>query len=97
MSKKKLNISEGFDSLISNEQPKIEEKQEIKAATFNKEIKINEVRATFIVNEKLLEKLKAIAYWERVKIKDVINNALEAAVKEYEKNKKAEIEPIPEK
>ena len=37
--------------------------------------KENETRATFIVNEDLLEKLKAIAYWDRVLIKEVINTA----------------------
>lgn len=46
--------------------------------------KENETRATFIVNEELLEKLKSIAYWDRVLIKTVITNALQAAVDKYE-------------
>ena len=58
--------------------------------------KENETRATFIVNEELLEKLKAIAYWDRVMIKEVINNALEDAVAKYEK-KAGKIKPIPTK
>lgn len=37
----------------------------------------NWTRATFIVREDLLEKLKALAYTNRSKIKDEINNALE--------------------
>ena len=35
--------------------------------------KEGEKRATFIVREDLLEKVKAIAYWDRVKIKDVMD------------------------
>ncbi len=58
--------------------------------------KENETRATFIVNEDLLEKLKAVAYWDRVMIKDVINTALEETVSRYEK-KNGKVKPIPKK
>lgn len=56
--------------------------------------KVNETRATFILNEELLEKLKAIAYWDRVLIKEVINTALQEYVTKTEK-KSGEIKPIP--
>jgi hypothetical protein len=58
--------------------------------------KENEVRATFIVNEELLEKLKAVAYWDRVLIKTVVNTALEEAIAKYEK-KSGAVNPIPKK
>ena len=58
--------------------------------------KENETRATFILNEDLLEKLKAIAYWDRVLIKEVVNSALQEAVGRYEK-KHGDIKPIPKK
>jgi len=58
--------------------------------------KENETRATFIVNEELLEKLKAIAYWDRLLIKDVINTALQEAVAKYEK-KNGAVKSIPTK
>ena len=58
--------------------------------------KENETRATFIINEELLEKLKAIAYWDRVLIKDVVNTALQETVAKYEK-KNGDIKPIPKK
>ncbi len=58
--------------------------------------KENETRATFIVDEALLDKLKAIAYWDRVLIKEVINSALQDAVAKYEK-KNGSIKPIPRK
>lgn len=53
-----------------------------------------ETRATFIIKEETLTKLKAIAYWDRVLIKDVINEALEAHVNKYEKSR-GKIKPMP--
>jgi hypothetical protein len=58
--------------------------------------KENETRATFIVREDLLDKLKAIAYWDRVLIKEVINTALQEAVDKYEK-KNGVIKAMPKK
>jgi hypothetical protein len=46
--------------------------------------KEEETRATFIVNEQSLEKIKAVAYWERQSIKDVIAEALRVYIQEYE-------------
>lgn len=36
-----------------------------------------ETRATFIMNEELLDKLKAVAYWKRLMIKEVLEEALD--------------------
>jgi len=58
--------------------------------------KENEIRATFIINKELLEKLKAMAYWDRVLIKTVVNTALEEAIAKYEK-KSGAVNPIPKK
>lgn len=58
--------------------------------------KENETRATFIVNESLLEKLKAIAYWDRVMIKDVVDTSFLDTVAKYEK-RNGKIKPIPQK
>lgn len=58
--------------------------------------KEKETRATFIVNEELLDKLKAIAYWDRKLIKEVVDTALQDAVSKYEK-KNGDIKPIPKK
>ena len=99
MSKK--NFTGGLNSLLGD-QP--EKPKKGRPQTVFKEItkssqegtKENETRATFIVNEELLDKLKAIAYWERVLIKDVINTALQEAVVKYEK-KNGDIKPIPKK
>lgn len=99
MSKK--NFTGGLNSLLGD-QP--EKPKRGRPVTQTKEItkssqegtKENETRATFIVNEELLEKLKAIAYWDRVLIKDVVNTALQETVAKYEK-KNGDIKPIPKK
>jgi len=99
MSKK--NFTGGLNSLLGD-QP--EKPKRGRPVTQTKEItkssqegtKENETRATFIVNEELLDKLKAIAYWDRVLIKDVVNTALQEIVFKYEK-KNGDIKPIPKK
>jgi len=58
--------------------------------------KNDETRATFIVKEDLLNKVKALAYWEREQIKETINSALQNFIYQYE-DKNGEIKPIPKK
>lgn len=99
MSKK--NFTGGLSSLLG-EQP--EKPKRGRPVTQVKEItkssqegtKENETRATFILNEELLDKLKAMAYWERNLIKEVVNTALQEAVSKYER-KHGDIQPIPKK
>lgn len=55
--------------------------------TSQKGTKENETRATFIVNEEVLEKVKALAYWERTSIKEVLAEALA----DHIKSKKSEV------
>lgn len=40
--------------------------------------KENETRATFIVNQDHLKAIKALAYWQRTSIKEVLAEAIEA-------------------
>ena len=99
MSKK--NFTGGLNSLLGD-QP--EKPKKGRPVTQTKEItkssqegtKENETRATFIVNEELLEKLKAVAYWERRMIKEVIASALEEIVAKYEE-KNGPVKLIPKK
>ena len=58
--------------------------------------KENETRATFIVNETILAKVKAMAYWDRVDIKQVVGDALQTALAKYEKSN-GPIKPMPVK
>lgn len=39
-------------------------------------------RATFILKDDYLEKLKTLAYWERKKVKEVLDEALRAYLKD---------------
>jgi hypothetical protein len=82
------NFSKGFDSLLGGS-------AEPKTATPKPEQQ-TETRATFIIKEDSLDKLKAIAYWERLKIKDVLNDFLEQGIAKYEK-KNGEIKDLPSK
>ena len=92
MSKK--NFTGGLNSLLGD-QP--EKPKRGRPVTQTKEItkssqegtKENETRATFIINEELLDKLKAIAYWDRLLVKDVINTAIQ----EYVDKKKPKPRP----
>ncbi len=43
--------------------------------------KPNETRATFIINEDILEDLKALAWFERKSIKQALNEALQGYIK----------------
>jgi hypothetical protein len=55
-----------------------------------------ETRATFIVSEVTLERIKALAYWNRMKIKDIVNEALRDYLNPYEA-KNGPIQPKPGK
>ena len=102
MSKK--NFTGGLSSLLGETnkedkatkvgRPKTQFKEITK--TSQEGTKENETRATFIINEELLDKLKATAYWDRKLIKDVVNTALQETVAKYEK-KSGAIKPIPKK
>lgn len=54
-------------------------------------------RATFLVSEDQLEKIKAVAYWEREAIKDVVFRAFENEIKRYEKKEGSSVQPKPKK
>ena len=99
MSKK--NFTGGLSSLLGEQEkrPKIGRpvtQTKVITKSSQEGTKENETRATFIVDEGLLEKLKAIAYWDRILIKEVVSGALQEAVAKYEK-KHGAVKPIPTK
>ena len=65
------------DKKKSKEQPKAADKKIGATKKASDATKDGEIRATFIVKESRLEQLKAIAYWDRAKIKDIHDAALE--------------------
>ena len=87
MSKKNFKI--GFDSLLGEaSSPKTETREKGHAPSQG-------TRATFIVDHAQLQNLKAIAYWERKKIKTILAHALEKYIEHYVK-KHGEIPPLPD-
>ena len=100
----KKSFSGGLNSLLGDTKPVEQAPEVAEPKATKKEItktsqigtKEKETRATFIVSEDLLEKLKAVAYWDRVLIKDIVNNAFEDYISRYEK-KKGEIKEMPKK
>ena len=53
-------------------------------SSYKKGLKSDEIRMTTTVNEIYFNKIKAIAYWDRLQTKDLINQALEDFLKKYE-------------
>ena len=99
----KKSFSGGLNSLLGDTKPAeaapvAAEPKAKKAITKTSQIgtKDKETRATFIVQEDLLEKMKALAYWDRVLIKDIINQALEEHITRHEK-KNGPIKEMPKK
>lgn len=97
----KKNFTGGLNSLLGDRpdkpkrgRPKTSTREITKSS--QEGTKEKETRATFIVNEDLLEKLKAVAYWERKLIKEIVDTALQDAIDKYEK-KSGDIKPIPKK
>ena len=101
MAKAKKSFSGGLNSLLGDTKAPEQVQAVAEPKALKKEItktsqigtKENETRATFIVNQELLEKMKSLAYWDRVLIKDIINQALEEHITRYEK-KNGEIKAI---
>lgn len=100
----KKSFSGGLNSLLGDTkqaerpaeqaEPKAPKKEITKTSQLG--TKEKETRATFIVNEDLLEKMKSLAYWDRVLIKDIVNTAFEEHIARYEK-KNGPINEMPKK
>lgn len=97
----KKNFKGGLNSLLGEQ---LEKPKQGRPRTNFKEVKNKsevgtiegEIRATLILKIELLDKIKAVAYWDRLKIKDVVNNAMTDFINKYEKAN-GEIKPIPKK
>ena len=59
-------------------------------------VRLNETRAIFIIREDLLDKIKAIAYWDRLTIKQFMDSALSGAIESWE-DANGSIKPIPKR
>ena len=100
----KKSFSGGLSSLLGDAKQVEQASDQAEPKAAKKEItktsqigtKEKETRATFIVNEDLLEKMKSLAYWDRVLIKDIVNSAFEDYISKHEK-KNGEIKAMPQK
>lgn len=85
---KKGSFSTELDSLIPSTSRKVG-----RPAKYTHEIRTSskeglppaETRATFILHEEALDKLKAIAYWDRKTIREVISEAVALYIGTWEK------------
>jgi hypothetical protein len=76
------NFKGGMDSLLGgSKEPKTRGRPKINTREISKTsqvgTKAGETRATFIMNEEQLESVKAIAYWDRISIKEVLSQAID--------------------
>jgi hypothetical protein len=62
--------------------------------TSEKGTKAGETRATIIVKKETLAQIKALSYWERLPVKDIVAKALETEIARYLKEL-GEIKPLP--
>ena len=53
-----------------------------------------QIRATYIVRKDQVEKIKRLAYWESVKYKDIVIQAIDDLIGRYEK-KNGELKEVP--
>ncbi len=77
MSKK--DFSKGLDSLLGEGSTTKKAKPQTPVQS-----KTREIRATFIVNEAKLEKIKSLARTEGILIKDILDKALENFISKWE-------------
>jgi len=77
MSKK--DFTKGIDSLIREIKPEEERLQATPAPKV-----AGGIRATFIVNETTLNKLRAVSYYHRIMLKDIVGVALNNFIERYE-------------
>jgi len=78
MSKK--DFSGGLSTVLGEDKAGVAVKRET-TKTSQIGTKPNETRATFIINEDILEDLKALAWFERKSIKQALNEALQGYIK----------------
>ncbi|KAA5539125.1 hypothetical protein [Adhaeribacter rhizoryzae] len=92
----KKNFSGGLGKLLQSTTENAEQEEVQEANEAVEPTKFPERRTTFVIREDYLDKISAIAYWDRTLLKDQINAALSAYIEEYEK-KNGEIKVAPPK
>ena len=79
----KNDLVSRFDEVIMGEESEVEEEVEKAPAEPLKTLKENKpstqswMRTTYVLEPQLVEKIRALAYWKRVKVKDIVTKAFE--------------------
>lgn len=91
----KKTFKGGLGSLLGEDTKKVTRKKETRGrprtnfkkvdSTSEEGTKVGETRATFILNKENLDKLKSLAYWERLSIKEVVAEMVQQYIDKYEK------------
>lgn len=98
----KKNFNQGINSLLGSSREIIESQEHEDNFTISQKetkgsvkagLKEGETRATLILNEDIITKFKAVSYWDRVPLKVIMNNALNAYIISYEE-KNGKIKPV---
>jgi hypothetical protein len=76
--------------------PSVSQTIERQAKGKNKGLKADEDRQSFVIRAGQYEKLQAMAYWDRVTVKELIISILDDSFAAYEKQK-GELKPIPKR
>jgi hypothetical protein len=83
-------VSEGLRKTIEEHAPELRRKT---SNSSSDNLQSGYSRVTYIVSEELIEKVKALAYWERCSIKETMEKVITSYVEEYEK-KNGKLKPI---
>jgi hypothetical protein len=94
MSKK--DFSGGLNTLLGESGYKKPEKESKKTPSRKEGLGQDEIRATYILPESYVEKLKLIAYWDRLSIKESATEMIKQYVDSWEE-KNGSVKPKPDK
>ena len=75
----KKNFVSGIDILFQSPKPEFKKEQN----AIDEKNKVEQTRTTLIVNTGTYEKIRAVAYWERKSIKDIIEKSFNLTLIQY--------------
>jgi hypothetical protein len=90
----KAGLQNGIKSLTrEGERKTLNESDKVKSTKFG--LRPDETRATFIVKEETLNRLRAVAFWERTTIREILEEMMSDYLNAYEAKTGKKIKPVP--
>jgi hypothetical protein len=83
----KKNFSGGIDRLFQDSQ----KEDIVDSNSNNKQKRLEDTRTTIIIHTETYEKIKAIAYWERKQIKDLVEKSFKLLLNQYSESELSKI------